>query len=144
LKHTNIIIVILIIIIISILALNFYQRYSINKKINDAKDLIVIESPEPYQKVQNPIHIKGKARGNFFFEGTFPFRIEDEYGKIISEGYLETKENWMTEDFVSFETYVYLYKENVKRGFIVFEKANPSDLPENKFEIWIPVYFDLE
>ena len=72
-KHINIVIVILIIIIISILALNFYQRYSITKKINEAKDLIVIESPEPYDKVQNPIHIKGQARGNFFFEAIFHF-----------------------------------------------------------------------
>ncbi|HPC57229.1 MAG TPA: Gmad2 immunoglobulin-like domain-containing protein [Caldisericia bacterium] len=140
-KHTNIVIVILIIIIISILALNFYQRYSITKKINDAKDLIVIESPEPYEKVQNPIHIKGKARGNFFFEATFPIRIEDENGNILTTGYVETKEDWMTDNFVSFETYLNFSKNDVKNGFIVFEKANPSGLEENKFEVKIPVYF---
>ncbi|HPP43917.1 MAG TPA: Gmad2 immunoglobulin-like domain-containing protein [Caldisericia bacterium] len=140
-KHTNIIIVILIIIIISILALNFYQRYSITKKINDAKDLIVIESPEPYEKVQNPIHIKGKARGNFFFEATFPIRIEDENGNILTTGYVETKEDWMTDNFVSFETYLNFSKNDVKNGFIVFEKANPSDLEENRFEVKIPIYF---
>jgi len=141
LKHTNIVIVILIIIIISILALNFYQRYSITKKINEAKDLIVIESPEPYEKVQNPIHIKGKARGNFFFEAIFPIRIEDENGNVLTTGYVETKEDWMTDNFVSFETFFNFSKNDVKNGFIVFEKANPSGLEENKFEVKIPVYF---
>lgn len=141
-KYTNRIIFILLIIIILIVGYNFYTRYSIIKKINDAKDLIVIETPKPYQKVQNPIYIKGKAKGNFFFEATFPVRIEDENGNIVKNSYIMTKENWMSEDFVSFETKLYIDELKIKRGFIIFEKANPSGLKENKFEIKIPVYFE--
>lgn len=141
-KYTNKIIVILIIIIIFIIGFNLYQRYSIINKINDAKDIIIIDSPKPYQKVQIPIFVKGKARGNFFFEGTFPIRIEDENGNLITTGNIMTKENWMSEDFVSFETYFNFDKKDLKRGFIIFEKANPSGLKENKFEIKIPVYFE--
>lgn len=141
-KHTNKIIIILIIIIIFIIGFNLYQRYSIIKKINDAKNIIIIDSPKPYQKVQIPIFIKGKARGSFFFEATFPIRIEDENGNLITSGYVITKENWMSEDFVTFETYFDFDKGDLKRGFIIFEKANPSALKENKFEIKIPVYFE--
>ncbi len=140
-KYTNKIIIILIIIIIIIVAFNLYQRYLITKKINDAKYTITIDSPKPYQKIQNPIYIKGKVKGSFFFEGTFPVRIEDENGNIIIVDHIETKDDWMTENFVSFEKYLGISNVNIKRGFIVFEKANPSGLPENKFEIKIPIYF---
>ena len=141
-KYTNKIILILIIIIVSIFVFNIYERYLTIKKINDAKDIIIIDSPKPYQKVQVPIIIKGKAKGSFFFEGTFPIRIEDENGNLIVSDYIMTKENWMTENFVSFETYFYFEKGNLRKGFIIFEKANPSGLLENKFEIKIPLYFE--
>lgn len=141
-KYTNKIIFILLIIIVFIVGYNLYSRYSIIKKINDAKDLIVIDTPKPFQKVQNPIYIKGKAKGFFFFEATFPVRIEDENGNIVKEFYIMTKENWMSEDFVSFETNLYIDDLKIKRCFIIFEKANPSGLKENKFEIKIPVYFE--
>jgi hypothetical protein len=132
----------LIIIIVSIFVFNIYERYLTIKKINDAKDIIIIDSPKPYQKVQVPIIIKGKAKGSFFFEGTFPIRIEDENGNLIVSDYIMTKENWMTENFVYFETYFYFEKGNLRKGFIIFEKANPSGLLENKFEIRIPLYFE--
>lgn len=141
-KYTNKIILILIIIIVSIFVFNIYERYLTIKKINDAKDIIIIDSPKPYQKVQVPIIIKGKAKGSFFFEGTFPIRIEDENGNLIVSDYIMTKENWMTENFVYFETYFYFEKGNLRKGFIIFEKANPSGLLENKFEIRIPLYFE--
>jgi len=142
LKYTNKIIIILIIIIIIIIAFNLYQRYSITKKINDAKDVIIIDSPKPYQKIQNPIYIKGKAKGSFFFEGSFPVRIEDENGNIVITDHIETNENWMTENFVFFEKHLDISNVNIKRGFIIFEKANPSGLPENKLEIKVPIYIE--
>ncbi|MBC7194143.1 MAG: hypothetical protein H5U37_00555 [Caldisericia bacterium] len=141
-KYTNKIIIILIIIIIIIIAFNLYQRYLVTKKINDAKDTIIIDSPKPYQKIQNPLYIKGKAKGSFFFEGSFPVRIEDENGNVVITDHIETNENWMTENFVSFEKYLDINNINIKRGFIVFEKANPSGIPENKFEIKVPIYIE--
>lgn len=59
----------------------------------------------------------------------------------MTTGYVGTKENWMTDNFVSFETYLNFSKNDVKNGFIAFEKANPSDLEENRFEVKIPIYF---
>lgn len=140
-RYTNKIIFILIILIILLFAFNFYQRYLTLKKIKDAENLIIIESPKPYEKVSNPLLIKGKARGYFFFEATFPIKIVDESGNILMSDFIETKEDWMTENFVSFEKYLNLDFGNIKRGFIIFEKANPSGLKENQFEISIPVYF---
>lgn len=140
-KYTNKIIFILIILIILIFAFNFYQRYLTLKRIKDAENLIVIEYPKPYEKLENPLLIRGKARGYFFFEAAFPIKIVDENGNVLMEDYIETKENWMTENFVSFEKYINLNFGKIKRGFIIFEKANPSGLKENQFEISIPVYF---
>ncbi|MCX8094944.1 MAG: Gmad2 immunoglobulin-like domain-containing protein [Caldisericia bacterium] len=140
-KYTNKIILILIIIIILIFVLNFYQRYLTLKKIKDAENLIMVEKPKPYEKIQNPVLIKGKAKGYFFFEATFPIKIIDENGNVLLTDYIETKDNWMTENFVSFEKYININFGKTKRGFIVFERANPSGLKENQFELYIPVYF---
>lgn len=140
-RYTKKIILILIILIILIFVFNFYQRYLTLKKIKDAKNLIIIESPKPYEKIESPLLIKGKARGQFFFEATFPIKIVDENGNVLQKDYIETIEEWMTENFVSFEKSIKLDFGNIKRGFIIFEKANPSDLKENQFEISIPVYF---
>lgn len=141
-KYTNKIIFILIIIIILIFVFNFYQRSITLKKIKDAENLIVIEYPEPYGKVKSPVLIKGKARGYFFFEANFPIKIIDENGNVLVSDYIDTKENWMTENFVFFEKYINVNFGKTKRGFIVFERANPSGLKENEFLLYLPVYFE--
>ena len=141
-KYTNKIIIILIIIIFFIITFNLYQRYLVIKKINDAKDIIIIESPKAYEKVKNLLFVKGKARGYFFFEANFPIRIEDENGNVILKDYVETSENWMTNDFVYFEKYLDIRNISIKKGFIIVEKANPSGDVEHKFEIKIPLYFN--
>lgn len=38
-------------------------------------DLIVLTYPLPQGKVASPLVIKGKARGNWFFEATFPVML---------------------------------------------------------------------
>jgi hypothetical protein len=49
---------------------------------------------------------------------------------------------WMTEEFVPFEAVVEFDDPAVEKGILVFEKDNPSGLPENADEFRIPVFFD--
>ncbi|MDO8676547.1 MAG: hypothetical protein Q7K16_02765, partial [Candidatus Azambacteria bacterium] len=45
-------------------------------------NLIRIDSPRPNQILQSPLIIKGEARGNWFFEASFPVMLTDWDGRI--------------------------------------------------------------
>jgi hypothetical protein len=63
---------------------------------------IIVESPKPNEFVSSPLVIKGKAKGNWFFEANFPVILTDWDGKIIKEYYVEAESDWMTNEFVPF------------------------------------------
>src|SRR6185436_1582043 len=50
---------------------------------NDKSDLIIVDTPKAGDKVKSPLVVKGKARGNWYFEASFPVRIEDKNGKVL-------------------------------------------------------------
>src|SRR5258708_17947617 len=62
---------------------------------------IEITVPAPSQRVQNPIIIQGKARGTWFFEGSFPIKVVDANGKVLCTTTSKTTDNWMTTDFIN-------------------------------------------
>jgi hypothetical protein len=103
------------------------------------ENLIKIESPKANEKVSGPISIKGEARGNWFFEATFPVKLYDEKNNLIARGYAMAKGDWMTENFVPFEADLPFSVEKEQRGILVLEKDNPSGLPEYDDEIRIPI-----
>ena len=103
------------------------------------EDLIVIESPRAYEEISSPLSIKGRARGFWFFEASFPVKLFDENGNLIVAAVAQAKDDWMTEDFVPFEAELNFAVSVKQKGILVFEKDNPSDLPENSDELRIPV-----
>ncbi len=115
---------------------------------SDKGEIIRIENPGPEQEVSSPLVIKGEARGNWFFEASFPITLTDWDGRIIAEHYAEAREDWMTENFVPFEASLEFespYKQGdqdfVSRGFLILRKDNPSGLPEHDDALEIPVRF---
>ena len=105
-------------------------------------DLIRTSTPRPNQIIQSPLTIKGEARGFWFFEADFPIVLVNWDGLIIAEGIAQTKEDWMTEDFVFFEAEIEFEKPTVKNnGYLIFRKDNPSGLPEHDDALEIPVFF---
>lgn len=114
--------------------------------VDDSKsDLIVVATPVSGSVVGNPVTVSGKARGYWFFEGSFPLVVVDWDGKIIGEGYTSATDNWMTEDFVPFTgkiTYVLPPETPYKRGTIIFRKDNPSGLPEYDDALEISINFE--
>ncbi|MFH1551467.1 MAG: Gmad2 immunoglobulin-like domain-containing protein, partial [bacterium] len=105
-------------------------------------DLIRVNNPRPNQIIQSPILIEGEARGYWFFEATFPIKLINENGEVIVQYYAQTKDDWMTEDFVSFEVELDFEIINTQKGTLILEKSNPSDLPENYDELRIPVILE--
>lgn len=107
------------------------------------KDLIRLDYPAPEAQVTSPLLVKGEARGNWYFEGSFPVVLTDWDGKIIAEGVAQAKGDWMSTDYVPFEvTLNYSVETTVSnRGSLILKKDNPSGLPENDDALEITVFF---
>jgi len=103
---------------------------------------IRISSPELDQTLSFPLIIEGEARGNWYFEASFPISLLDDNGKEIALLVAQAQSDWMTTDFVPFKTIIDLTQlPETEKGVLVFYKDNPSGLSENDQEVRIPVYF---
>lgn len=107
----------------------------------EKQDLIWVSKPRPNTLVQNPLEIKGEARGYWFFEADFPVRLLDADGNELGTGIARTFSEWMTEDFVPFEAKLEFQAPTTKNGMLILEKDNPSGLPEYADELRIPITF---
>jgi len=110
------------------------------------EDLIQVESPRANEVISSPLIIKGKARGLWFFEASFPVILTDWDGRIIAQGIATAEGEWMTENFVPFEVALKFEKPAsikgvVNRGSLILKKDNPSGLPENDDALEIPVFY---
>ena len=105
-------------------------------------DLISVSYPRPNQTIGSPFTIKGEARGFWFFEASFPFRLVDENSNVLVESFIQADGEWMTENFVSFKKEGIVFeKPTTDRGWLMLEKDNPSGLEQNADELRIPVNF---
>ncbi|HPI67360.1 MAG TPA: GerMN domain-containing protein [bacterium] len=107
------------------------------EKIN----LIRINNPRPNATVSSPLTISGQARGNWFFEGSFPVKLLDKNGQELASGIAEAKSDWMSDEFVDFSAELNFVAESGESGILVLKKDNPSGLPENDDELIVPVIF---
>ena len=108
-----------------------------------ADDMVIIDSPLPNGVVTSPMKVTGRARGNWYFEATFPITLTNWDGLIIAETYATAKGDWMTTDWVPFEATVVFEADTQvsSRGFLILQKDNPSGLPEYDDAREITVFF---
>ena len=107
----------------------------------EKSDLIAIETPRPGQAISSPVVIKGKARGNWYFEASFPARLEDANGQTLGITPVQAKGEWMTMEFVPFTATMDFAEPSTKTGTLILQKDNPSGLAEYDDELRIPVIF---
>ncbi|MEX2029344.1 MAG: Gmad2 immunoglobulin-like domain-containing protein, partial [Candidatus Paceibacterota bacterium] len=94
------------------------------------KDLIVVETPQPNAVLENTFEVKGQARGNWFFEASFPISLVASDGTVLLNSYIMTESEWMTEDFVPFaKTFSFQNPTGATSGTLILSKDNPSGLP---------------
>ncbi|MCB9798265.1 hypothetical protein H6758_00900 [Candidatus Nomurabacteria bacterium] len=106
-------------------------------------DMIRLDHPRPNQKISSPLEVTGQARGNWFFEASFPVVLTNWDGLIIAQGVAQATDEWMTEDFVPF--YVEIEFETPDYGdlgALILQKSNPSGMPENDDALEIPILFE--
>lgn len=109
---------------------------------NDISDMITVVAPIKDSKVASPLSFAGRARGSWFFEGSFPVVLTDANGKVIAEGHASAQGDWMTGEFVKFIGSIqFNTPDNSEKGKLIFKRDNPSGLPENDASYEIPVVF---
>jgi hypothetical protein len=117
-------------------------KHFVREIVNKYSDLIQLDEPISGAVVSSPLTITGRARGNWYFEASFPVRLEDANGKVLVQSFAQAQSEWMTTDFVSFKAELVFSKSETDTGFLILKNDNPSGLPENDKQIKIPIFFD--
>lgn len=91
-------------------------------------NLIRITSPVVGDTVTSPLVVTGSARGNWYFEASFPLQVLDANGREIGVGYATAQGEWMTEEFVPFTGTIEFATSTTETGTVVFHKDNPSGM----------------
>lgn len=104
-------------------------------------DKIRITSPKPCGLVTSPLTVTGAARGQWFFEASFPVRLLDSNGKVLSALPAQADGEWMTPNFVPFHAVLTFALPATATGTLLLIQDNPSGLPANDASYSIPVRF---
>jgi len=107
----------------------------------EKSDLIRVSTPRPNEVIESPLFILGEAVGPWFFEASFPVRLEDEEGNVLAQVPAQAEGEWMTEEFVPFSAELIFEIPDTPTGKLILEKDNPSGLSENADMLWMPVRF---
>src|SRR3989344_5285665 len=97
-----------------------------------SNDMIRVTSPFPNATISSPFVVRGEARGNWYFEASFPIRLYDANGTELIALPVQAKGDWMTTEFVPFEASVSFGTPTTETGTLVLQKDNPSGLPQNE------------
>lgn len=109
--------------------------------LNNHADIIKVSLPIPGEVVTSPLVVTGEARGNWYFEASFPVRLYDANGVELAVIPAQAQGEWMTTEFVPFSATLNFGMPITPTGTLVLEKDNPSGMPELDDKISIPVRF---
>lgn len=105
-------------------------------------DLITVSSPLPNAVIKSPVTVRGEARGQWYFEASFPVKVVDANGKVLASAPAQAQGEWMTTEYVPFAATISFQTPSTDTGKIIFEKDNPSGLPQNDDKLEVPVRFE--
>lgn len=92
---------------------------------------IYLENIKSGDTVDIGYEVKGEAPGSWFFEGSFPVRVLNIQGEVVSTFVATTYDDWMNETTVPFSVIIDFPLEQEGAYVLQFEKSNPSGLDEN-------------
>lgn len=98
--------------------------------------------PPPEALTYSPLIVAGSVTGGgWFFEASFPVTVLDGDGSVLAKVPVQAQGEWMTTGTVPFSASITFPTPKYATGTVVFEKDNPSGLPEHAMELRIPVRF---
>lgn len=104
-------------------------------------NLIRVTSLKANDVIGNPLTVAGQARGTWYFEASFPVRLEDANGVMLAQAPAQAQGEWMTEEFVPFSVTLDFEMPTTETGKLILQKDNPSGLPEHDDSLIIPIRF---
>jgi hypothetical protein len=107
-------------------------------------ELIVVDSPAVSAAVSESFLATGKARGQWFFEGSFPVKVIAANGDVLGSGIAKALGDWMSIGFVPFTASVDFKSRGNIDGVVRFVKDNPSGEPSLDAHLDVPVRFELK
>ena len=102
---------------------------------------IEINSPVPGATISSPLVLTGSARGTWYFEASFPVKLYNSQGVLIAQTPAQAQGEWMTTNFVPFSATLVFNNPGTPTGMLVFEKDNPSGLPEHAASVSFEIKF---
>ena len=102
---------------------------------------IVVSLPFPGAVTGKEFSVRGKARGYWFFEASFPIAVYDDKGNELALG-LATPEpagtEWMTTEFINFKADLKVPDTYTGPAVLLLKKDNASGLPEHDASVSFP------
>jgi hypothetical protein len=105
------------------------------------KDLVHVNAPLPGAKIGSPLTVTGRARGNWYFEASFPVRLLDANGNEIAIKAAQASGDWMTTEYVPFSVTLTFAQPTTPTGTLILQKDNPSGESQFDDSVSIPVTF---
>lgn len=102
---------------------------------------LTLESPKEDDLVSSPLTVRGAAPGSWYFEGSFPVKLETLAGEVVAEAPVHAVGEWMTSAMVPFEISLVFDMPHATSGRLVFAPDNPSGLSDTGHTFSIPVRF---
>ncbi len=99
------------------------------------------------QTIESPLRVKGWAKSDWFFEGTFPLLLVGEDGrriaftKVLADNSVSAKKS---EGAVPFSGVLSFPKNVGAKGKLIFQKSNPTNVTKKETWIEIPVTFSVQ
>lgn len=83
--------------------------------------------------------VQGAARGNWYFEASFPVSITRLDGSSVADSHAEALTDWMTEALVPFEAQLTIPPGTSGVHILLMRNDNPSGDPERDKSVAIPI-----
>ncbi len=105
-------------------------------------ELIHVNSSQVTSPLPNPLVLTGEAKGNWYFEASFPVELKNNANVVIGTGVAQAQSDWMTTNFVPFTVSITFPAQPAgSTGTLILKKDNPSGEPANDDQYVVPVTF---
>lgn len=103
---------------------------------------IILDTLKFGDTIKSPFVITGKARGSWYFEGSFPVKLLDSVSDVpLALQPATALADWMTNDWVPFSVTLRFATPTTATGTLFFIKNNPSGDPANAAAYQVPIKF---
>lgn len=95
----------------------------------------------PSAVLQNSFVVKGEARYSWFYQGVALGKVLDENGAEIGAFQIRALTSASANTFVPFSGQIFFNNPSTKTGYVIFDRANPTNDPAKRSKLYVPIVF---